>query len=147
MGNVVIPAQARALAPRLERLRFVEQPYEIFDRHADLFGDGSVVVVPLHGHTPGSVAVFVHLPDGRRVVHVGDGVNRRDQIAKLRGRGPGLRRTDDDRAAAEAQVARLHALADADPSLLWLPAHERDAWRDLFDQPARRCPGPVTDRG
>lgn len=136
----VVPAHAEALADQLEPLVFAEQPYEIFDRHADLFGDGSVVVVPMPGHTVGSVGVFVTLPDGRRVFHVGDAVNDRSQIEKLRGRTLAMKRTDSDRPAANVNVARLHALAEQDPTLLMLPAHERAAWADIFGTPATSCP-------
>lgn len=138
--DVVIPAHAEALTDQLQQLPFEGSPYEIFDQHADLFGDGSVVVVPLPGHTPGSVGVFVTLADGRRVFHVGDAVNNRSQVEKLRGRTPAMRRTDVDRDAAESVVGQLHALAEADPSLLILPAHERAAWVDVFESPAEACP-------
>lgn len=131
----VVPAHARALEPSAEELVFAGGPYEIFDRHADLFGDGSVVVVPLHGHTPGSVGVFLNLPDGRRIFHVGDAVNNRAQITKLKGRSSGLRRTDSDRAQADAIVGLLHQLAAELPQLEILPAHERRAWKDVFDKP------------
>ena len=81
----VTPAHAESVAPRAVPIDFAGRRYEIFDRHADLFGDGSVVVVPLSGHTPGSVGVLVNLPDGRRIFHVGDAVNNRRQISNLRG--------------------------------------------------------------
>ncbi len=135
----VIPAHAQHVAGHLEPLPFVDEPYEVFERHADLFGDGSVVVVPLPGHTPGSVGVFVHLADGRRVFHVGDAVNDRTQVERLRGRTPSMRRTDADRDAAESVVAVLHELARQDPTLLILPAHERDAWEDIWGSPATTC--------
>jgi glyoxylase-like metal-dependent hydrolase (beta-lactamase superfamily II) len=138
----VVPAHAEALADQLEPLTFIDEPYEIFDRHADVFGDGSVVVVPMPGHTPGSVGVFVTRPDGRRVLHVGDAVNDRKQITKLRGRTLAMKRTDSDRAAANVNVARLHALAQQDPALQMLPAHERAAWVDAFGSPATSCPAP-----
>jgi glyoxylase-like metal-dependent hydrolase (beta-lactamase superfamily II) len=131
----VIPAHAASVAPRLQRLEFTGGPYEIFEKHADLFGDGSVVVVPLPGHTAGSVGVFVTLPDGRRVFHVGDAVNDRVQIEDLRGRTPAMRRTDTDRPQAERTVATLHALAEQAPDVEFLPAHERDAWEDVFGMP------------
>ncbi len=136
----VLPAHAQAVAGRLRPLPFVDEPYEIFDRHADLFGDGSVVAVPLPGHTPGSVGVFVRLPDGRRVFHVGDAVNERSQITKLRGKSPAMRRTDRDATKAHHTIGQLHALARLDPSILMLPAHERAAWRDVFGAPDERCP-------
>lgn len=138
----VMPAHAEVVAPRIESLPMVDEPYEIFERHADLFGDGSVVVVPLPGHTPGSVGVFVRLADGRRVFHLGDAVNDRAQVDKLRGKSSAMRDTDGDRARAEHTVARLHALHDREPNLLLVPAHERDAWRDAFGEPAQRCPAP-----
>lgn len=136
----VIPAHAEALVDQLERLEFRGGPYEIFKRHADVFGDGSVVVVPMPGHTPGSIGVFVRLPDGRRVFHVGDAINHRTQLERLRGRTPAMRRTDTDEPAANRNVGRLRALSDQDPSLLILPAHERDAWKEVFGTPATSCP-------
>lgn len=140
----VIPAHAARLADQLEPLKFAAEPYEIFQRHADLFGDGSVVVVPLPGHTPGSVGVFVRLADGRRVFHVGDAVNDRRQITHLRGRTPAMRRTDSDRDAANRIVGLLSALAEHSPDILMLPAHERAAWRDIFDAPTQHCTAPKT---
>lgn len=137
--EAVIPAHAEALAGQLEPLEFPGGPYEIFDRHADVFGDGSVVVVPIPGHTPGSIGVFVQLRDGRRVFHVGDAINDRAQLRRLRGRTPAMRRTDVDEPAANRNVGRLRALSEQDPSLHILPAHERAAWRDVFGDPATSC--------
>lgn len=136
----VMPAHAEALADQLEPLEFSGGPYEIFASHADVFGDGSVVVVPMPGHTPGSVGVFVQLDDGRRVFHVGDAINERSQLERLRGRTRAMRRTDVDQPEANKNVARLAALAEQDPSLLILPAHERAAWREVFEAPATSCP-------
>ena len=125
----------------LEALRFDGGPYEIFDRHADLFGDGSVVVVPMPGHTPGSVAVFVNLPDGTRLLHVGDAVNDRSQIERLRGRASIMRRTDMDEPQANDNVARLHELQRRIPELRIIPAHERRAWAETFGRPGQGCAG------
>jgi N-acyl homoserine lactone hydrolase len=126
--------------PQTVLLELQAAPYEIFDRHADLFGDGSVVVVPLSGHTPGSVGVFVRRPDGRRIFHVGDAGNSRKELERLRGRTRGLRRTDSDRPRAERIVARLHAFAKQVDDVIFLPAHDRAAWRETFGNPALSCP-------
>ncbi len=56
-------------------LQFNPVPYETFDESADLYKDGSVVVVPLRGHTPGSVGIFVNLSPERRLFYVGDAVD------------------------------------------------------------------------
>src|SRR5262249_50748135 len=37
-------------------------PYLGFDQSRDLYRDGSIVIVPVPGHTPGSVAIFVTPP-------------------------------------------------------------------------------------
>jgi len=56
----VIAAHAQLFPPvTAPTLRFEPAPYETFDESADLYRDGSVVAVPLRGHTPGSVGIFV----------------------------------------------------------------------------------------
>jgi len=47
-------------------------PVLTFTRSHDLFGDGSVVLVDLAGHTPGSVGVLLHTSAGP-VLLAGDG--------------------------------------------------------------------------
>jgi glyoxylase-like metal-dependent hydrolase (beta-lactamase superfamily II) len=47
---------------------------------ADLFGDGSMRVVRLAGHTPGSQGLVVDLPHRGRVAFVGDAAHLREQI-------------------------------------------------------------------
>ncbi|MFG6501931.1 MBL fold metallo-hydrolase [Microbacterium sp. P05] len=43
-----------------------------FPASFDVYGDGSVVIVPAAGHTTGSVIVFVTLPLGQRYAFIGD---------------------------------------------------------------------------
>jgi glyoxylase-like metal-dependent hydrolase (beta-lactamase superfamily II) len=135
----VVPAHAEAISPHVQPIVYRPLAYEIYDRHADLFGDGTVVVVPMHGHTPGSVGVFIHRRDGERIFHVGDAANERAAIKRRRGRRPSLRRTDTDPRAAARTLARLHALAEAAPDLAILPAHDRRAWADIFGRPTKHC--------
>jgi len=47
---------------RYEEYGFENGPYLGFPSSHDVYGDGSIVVVPAPGHTPGSVIVFVTLP-------------------------------------------------------------------------------------
>ena len=140
----VVPAHAEALSPNITPLTYQPLAYEIYDRHLDLFRDGTVIIVPMHGHTPGSVGVFINQPDGTRIFLIGDAANERRAIKRRRGRRRSLRRTDTDPAAADKVLAALHELADADPSLQIVPAHERAAWKDAFGKPAETCPGPPT---
>jgi len=47
-------------------------PYYNFDKSLDLFGDGTIVLVELPGHTLGSLGMFVNLPSGKIYFIVGD---------------------------------------------------------------------------
>jgi glyoxylase-like metal-dependent hydrolase (beta-lactamase superfamily II) len=57
---------------RYEEYGFEGGPYLGFPASHDVDGDGSLVVVPAPGHTPGSVIVFVTLRNGTRYALVGD---------------------------------------------------------------------------
>ncbi|MBV8931091.1 MAG: MBL fold metallo-hydrolase [Kutzneria sp.] len=110
---------------RLEAVELDGPPVLTFDRSHDLFGDGSVVIVDLAGHTPGSVGVLLGVEGGRRVLLAGDAVWHRLQVRRLREKAPFPGRlVDHDRGAAFAVVHRLRAL----PSHVEVvPAHDRDA--------------------
>src|SRR6185295_10079531 len=57
---------------KLHAFDFPAAPYENFDRSFDLFGDASIVLVPLPGHTPGSIGMLVNLQSGKRFFFIGD---------------------------------------------------------------------------
>ncbi|MFL5625913.1 MAG: MBL fold metallo-hydrolase [Ktedonobacteraceae bacterium] len=46
--------------------------YEGFRSSLDLFGDGSIMLVPLPGHTPGQVGMFINRSNGPRLFLLGD---------------------------------------------------------------------------
>jgi N-acyl homoserine lactone hydrolase len=48
--------------------------YEGFRSSYDLFGDGSIILVPLPGHTAGNVGMFINRSNGSRVFLLGDAV-------------------------------------------------------------------------
>ncbi|KAA0018906.1 MBL fold metallo-hydrolase [Antrihabitans cavernicola] len=86
-------------------------PVLTFERSHDVFGDGSVLLVDLAGHTPGSVGVLVALDDGRRVLLAGDAVWHGLQVQLLREKAPFPGQiVDADRLDAFRVVHRLHAL-------------------------------------
>lgn len=131
--GVVVPAQAKELARRAQAIPFDGGAYATWASHFDVFGDGSVVVVPTPGHTPGSVATFVNLDAHHRLVHVGDLVNLEESLDRGVGKSWLMRElTDEDVAATDAQVQTLVALHAADPELVILPAHDLRAWEAVF---------------
>lgn len=100
-------------------------PVLTFERSHDLFGDGSVVLVDMSGHTPGSVGVLLHLGEGDWALMAGDAVWHLLQVERVRPTGsfPG-RLTDLDRVGAMRTVRRLAAL---DRRIAIVPTHDPDA--------------------
>ncbi|PUB32068.1 glyoxylase-like metal-dependent hydrolase (beta-lactamase superfamily II) [Promicromonospora sp. AC04] len=100
-------------------------PVLTFERSHDLFGDGSVVLVDMAGHTPGSVGVLLHVGAGDWVLMAGDAVWHLLQVEKVRPTAsfPG-RLTDNDRAGAMRTIRRLAAL---DRRVTIVPTHDHDA--------------------
>jgi glyoxylase-like metal-dependent hydrolase (beta-lactamase superfamily II) len=100
-------------------------PVLTFDRSHDLFADGSIVLVDLAGHTPGSVGVLLNLDADRQVLLVGDAVWYRLQISLLREKAPlPGQLVDNDRDEAFAVIHRLRALPSA---VEVIPSHDRAA--------------------
>lgn len=118
--------------PGKPSLRFDPVPYESFDESADLYRDGSVVVVPLRGHTPGSVGIFVNLSPNHRLFYVGDAVDDERGFEQRVGKSLVLRDSDNDEALADQIVARLSDLHEKLPDLAIIPAHGRSAYKKFF---------------
>lgn len=137
--------QAEAIEARGVPIHFKPEPYSIFPESADLFGDGSIVVVPLFGHTPGSVGVFVNAGPNKRIFHVGDIVDVREGYERPARKGVALGVTDIDPDRVAYAVALLHQLHQKDPTLTILPAHDREVWLDIFGAEAPTClPAPAS---
>jgi N-acyl homoserine lactone hydrolase len=129
----VIAAHTQKLPPvSAPTLRFDPTPYETFDESADLYRDGSVIVVPLRGHTPGSVGIFVNLSPTRRLFYVGDSVDDERGFEERVGKSLILRDSDNDKALANRIVGRLSELHEKVPGLAIIPAHGRSAYKKFF---------------
>jgi glyoxylase-like metal-dependent hydrolase (beta-lactamase superfamily II) len=117
---------------------FPDGPYLGFDHSWDIFDDGSVVLVPTPGHTPGSIAAFVNTPDGKRYVLVGDTAWQAEGVT-LPAPKPTLSRmlVDADGPGTWTMLQRLHAAAQAVPGLVVVPAHDARVWSTLPSLQAR----------
>jgi glyoxylase-like metal-dependent hydrolase (beta-lactamase superfamily II) len=119
-------APARSIDPRrFQEYGFDGAAYLGFDESHDLYGDGSIVIVPAPGHTPGSVVVFVALPGGSRYAFVGDlvwqikGLTQREERPWLEARVLG-----EDPAAVQQSMRRLSAIAARYPQITIVAAHD-----------------------
>jgi N-acyl homoserine lactone hydrolase len=128
----ILPAEARAFVPRAKAIPFVDRAVGPWAQSWDLYGDGSVQIVPMPGHTPGSVGVLVQLSDGRRIFDVGDTVWVREGYEQREPKGWPATLFDSDAASNDLQIQRLWALHRADPELQILPAHDRRQWDAVF---------------
>jgi N-acyl homoserine lactone hydrolase len=92
-----------------------------FDAGHDIFGDGSLVVLPTPGHTPGSVSMLVRRPGQHPLLLVGDLTydDRLLEAAALPGVG-------NKRQMREA-TRRVNELRRQLPGLVVLPAHDPSA--------------------
>lgn len=105
---------------------FADGPYLGFEASHDVFKDGTVVLVPSPGHTPGSVIAFVTPPGERRYAFVGDLVWQREGI-EIPAERPWLSRrlVDVDAPQVRNGIVRLHGLSKVVPGLVVVPAHDR----------------------
>lgn len=87
-------------------------PVLTFERSRDLLGDGSVILVEMAGHTPGSVGVLLRTRTGP-VLIAGDAAWHHLQIEHIRQKAPYPGRlVDDDRTATFRMLHRLHVIRD-----------------------------------
>ena len=116
-------------------LELGDGPYYGFEKSHDLFGDGSVVLVEMGGHTPGSVGVFVHLSGGRRYLFAGDVSWTREGYAWPAEKPWLLRRqVDRDPETVRRRLVQVHRLMLQDPSLVVVPAHDPRVHRRVREE-------------
>jgi len=99
-------------------------PVATFTASRDLFGDGSVTLVDLAGHTPGSIGILARARDGWILI-AGDAAWHMEQVDRLRQK-PALpgRFADSDRDGAFETLHRLHL---ARHLARVVPTHDHDA--------------------
>jgi len=119
-------ATARGVnAAAFQEYTFDGGAYLGFTHSRDLYGDGSIVIVPAPGHTPGSVIVFVTLPGDARYAFIGDLVW---QLEGLFERNPRpwfeAKTIGEDPVAIRQSLLRVSAIATRYPQIAIVPAHD-----------------------
>ncbi|MHA6493551.1 MBL fold metallo-hydrolase [Pseudomonas borbori] len=111
---------------------FAAQPFMGFSDSHDLFGDGSLVLVPMRGHTPGSVGLFITLEDGRRFFFTGDASWRLEGFTGPREKFWISRNmVDNDREETRQVLQHVHQLIKREPALVVVPAHDAQVQQQL----------------
>lgn len=92
-----------------------------FRRGHDLYGDGSLTLLPTPGHTAGSLSLLVRQPDRPTLLMVGDLTY--DHRLLVAGEVPGA----GNKRAMRNTAAMVNALRQQHPDLVVLPAHDPTA--------------------
>jgi N-acyl homoserine lactone hydrolase len=100
-------------------------PYLGFEKSLDVHGDGSIVIVPAPGHTPGSVIVFVTLANKTRYAMIGDLAWQNEGVLERAERSWFFRKmADQNHEDVRKNLLRMTALVKRFPELILVPAHE-----------------------
>jgi N-acyl homoserine lactone hydrolase len=98
-----------------------------FTESLDVMGDGSLMLLPTPGHTAGSVSLLVRRTGKAPLLLAGDLTYGADIL--LRGQLPGV----GNRRRLAVSTRKVLALAEQQPGLVVLPAHDPTAAQRLLD--------------
>lgn len=105
------------------------KPIWTFAGRYDLFEDGSVIIVPTPGHTPGSISVLVNTAAGDFLL-VGDAAYTMTNIER-----PVVMGYVENRDEAFETLARLADLHQSPTPVTILPFHDPAVWKDCSAPP------------
>ena len=118
-------AHARSMNAVFQEYAFDGGPYLGFTRSHDLYGDGSIVIVPAPGHTPGSVVVFVAPSGGAPYAFVGDLVWQLEGLLEREERPWFEARTlGENPALLRQSLLQMSAIATRYPEIMIVPSHD-----------------------
>ena len=119
--------------------------YEGFRASYDLFGDGSIVLVPLPGHTAGNTGMFIIRSNAPRLLLLGDAAWVTANFQRPATMHPFIWNTvTSDDATARQTLIHLHHFARAHPEIGLVAMHDAAAQARCTDVPATRL--AATDR-
>lgn len=105
-------------------INFQDKPYENFDQSLDVFGDGSIVLVPLPGHTPSLIGMFVNMKSGKRYFFINDALLFSNDLKVPAKAWMEKLFVDDDKKQTEATIARIFRLMKQYPDLVIISSHD-----------------------
>lgn len=108
-----------------QTITYSETPYLNYNQSSDVFGDGSVILVPMKGHTEGSVGLFLTINENQKYFFTGDTTWSLEGFERPAHKHALMRAfVDGDVDGLESEIQRVNALIKHDPSLIIIPAHD-----------------------
>lgn len=126
--GIFIRSQYAGAGIKWRFIEFERVAYENFDQSLDLFRDGSVVLVPLPGHTSGAIGMFVNLRSGKRLFFTGDAtwtVEGFQVPAHKFWASSSI--VDKDKTETARTILKIRRLMQAYPDMLIVPTHDDKA--------------------
>lgn len=119
-------------------IELAENEYEGFDNSLDVYGDGSVVLVDMSGHTAGQIGVFLTISSGQRYFFIGDTTWTIKGVIDNAERPAFLSwlvqfNWDDDKNLTQIQA--VHNLSNRNPKITIVPAHDELVAKELPEFP------------
>lgn len=96
----------------------------VTEQGLDLFGDGSIQIVHLPGHTPGSLGMLTRLPS-QNILLTGDAAHIRENLEWIKA-DP----SDWNYDVAEESMRKILSIAQKEDARIWIP-HEPKDWADF----------------
>lgn len=115
-----------------------DKQFKGFERSLDIYGDGSIVLVDLSGHTQGQLGLFLNTPDKGHYFFIGDTTWTLEGITQNKGRPAivnWLVGVDDDVHQNDEVVEKIHQLSLSQPELIIIPAHDENVAAQLPNYP------------
>jgi glyoxylase-like metal-dependent hydrolase (beta-lactamase superfamily II) len=131
--SMYLKDQLTDLEGRLRLLNYPgHAPYGTFKQSIDLFGDGSLIVVNMPGHTQGSQGVFVNLASGKTFFLTGDTAWVKAHYQRPVTKGRLARKLlEYDETLVWEQLQRIRQLSRIAPEITIIPGHDPDVYASL----------------
>ncbi len=124
------PSIASVTAPEL--VSYSSGPFHSFERSQDLLGDGSIILLPTPGHSPGHQSVLLQM-EGYQILLVGDNLYTLRHLAvdQVRAITIGGGQTE----AQVSSIRRTQQLRRALPEMVIVPTHDHTAYQFQYLEP------------
>ena len=118
-------SQVSAASIQWDTLAFRPIPFKGYSESLDVYKDGKVVLVPMPGHTPGSVGLFVTADSGTVYFFIGDVAWT---VAALQQAAPKFwvagKLVDGNAQETQTTLEKVRSLMQFEPDLVVIPAHD-----------------------
>jgi glyoxylase-like metal-dependent hydrolase (beta-lactamase superfamily II) len=100
------------------------KPFKNFPASYDVFGDGSMVLVDLSGHSPGLMGLYVTMPSGRRFLFSADNFYFPEGLEQRMPKSALMQSLVSEGPEAGASIDRVYELMKSDPELEIVGSHD-----------------------